>query len=533
MARVIDELITRYVLDDKKYKDGADAVAEHTRRLQSAFGAAERAAKTIGFGVAAIGAGLIGLGTYAANSAIKFDTLQRSLQAITGSAERAKAILGFVDKLAVPSVFGTEDLGDAARLLEAFGLQTERYLPIVEKLGTVFGGQVEDLKQFANALGMLKAGRGGEALESLGRAGVSRLDLGAKGIKFDGSGQLISSTQETMDAVESIVNEKFGRLSDAMASGPAAKFASLFDNLGRAARTLGQGILRVTMPAIERIGQALENLLNSGAIEKIVQGFEKLFNPEKIGTAVVDALAWIMAALSKAPDMLTNFASAVRKSLDVAVTVVKAFGAAWLAVTSLNVLRNLATFVKIIYEAAKAVRAVGVAQAVLTALGGPAGALTALIAIGLGGAAYVAITEMMGDFKDPTEGMSKKETDLGKLHDDFLKKMETKKPWGEKLLDMSKAAITPTVAPIAATARNTASMVELQKRSLEMQRQVLGGGVVGGRGIAAVELFGGKPTVQRSSGTTIVGQWGRVVKELEDVVHTMVQEVAISNARRI
>jgi uncharacterized protein (DUF697 family) len=360
------------------------------------------------------------------------------------------------------------------------------------------------------------------------------LDLGAKGIKFDGSGQLISSTQETMDAVEAIVNEKFGRLSESMASGPAAKFASLFDNLGRAARILGQSILRVTMPAIERIGQALENLLNSGAIEKIVQGFEKLFNPEKIGNALVDALAWMMAALEKAPTVIEEFGSKIRKSFNTVIDILKTFGAMWLAVTAFKVISSIVTLIKTIYGVAQAMRAVGVAQALIEALGGPAGLLVVAAAVGATAYAYHKISEAIGGFEDPTEGMPKKDPNIKELYEKYRKQMDgVGAPKENKPIDGSNPTTSPTLAPATATARNTANMVELQKRSIELQRQILGGGTVGGKGIAAVELFGGKPNVRRSSGTVIVGQWGRVVKELEDVVHTMVQEVAISNARRL
>ena len=119
-------------------------------------------------------AGLVGLSTYAVNAAISYDTLSRSLTAITKSGERAKQVLNFADVLAGPSVFGSEELASAALTLEAFGLKTEKYLPVVEKLGTIFGGTAGDMMQFVNSLGMLKGGRSGEAFESL-ISGAGRL----------------------------------------------------------------------------------------------------------------------------------------------------------------------------------------------------------------------------------------------------------------------------------------------------------------------------------------------------------------------
>lgn len=313
----VEEVVSKYVLDPSAYQRGATAVVQASKTATDAVGGAFRTVgqnaragmAAAGVGIAGLGAGLGAFAKSSIQSALAFDTMERSLRAVTGSAARAKAVLGFVDKLAIPSIFTSAELAESAKTLEAFGLATERFLPIAEKLGTVFGGTSADLRQFVDSLGMIKGGRFGEAFESLARAGISRDALKAKGLQFDKGGSFLGDINQALNAVEQVVNERFGKLSQEMASGPAAKMGSVMDAWGRATRATGAVMLDVLIPVAERLGDTLQKLVDNGTVTKIAKGFGQLFDSKGIANSLSDAFTKMVAKLGELPSILQANAS--------------------------------------------------------------------------------------------------------------------------------------------------------------------------------------------------------------------------------
>lgn len=290
---LLDRMVTEFVLDHRKYRTGANAVVADSDRAGHAIdkakhksvdfsgtlGMAGRALSALFAAAGAIGAGLVGLGAYAAKAAADFDTLERTLTAVTGSAARAKEILEFVDEISIPSIFSSEILADAAKTLEAFQLKTERFLPIVEKLGTVFGGSAEKLNQFVRALGYIKSGRFGEAFEALAAAGVGRMDMKRMGLKFDKGGSFLGDAKQALDAVEKLVNERYGRLAEEMATGPAARMASMWDQVKRGIRQAGAELLKGFLPYIDLISAKVGEWVKGGEFGKIGKTIAGWFAP--------------------------------------------------------------------------------------------------------------------------------------------------------------------------------------------------------------------------------------------------------------
>jgi hypothetical protein len=93
--------------------------------------------------------------------------------------------------------------------------------------------------------------------------------------------------------------------------------------------------------------------------------------------------------------------------------------------------------------------------------------------------------------------------------------------------DISKG----TISILGSIASNTKSTVKELEKSNNFRSQILGGGQVGSKGIAAVELFGTRPR-PASRGTIVsFGEWSKVIDALEGIMEKKVQEQAIYNAR--
>ena len=372
---VVDKVITEYILNADRYKAGADQVLSASKKLVAGAG---KIGDTLGKGISAvkglaIGATvaslpMIGLAKTALDSAVAYDTLQRSLNAITGSAQRTGQILSFVQKLALPSIYTQAQLGEASKTLEAFGLSTERFLPIAEKLGTVFGGTTESLDSFITSLGYLKSGRFGEAFESLARGGISRQQLMGEGLKFDKGGSYLGSVDQALTAVEKLVNQKFGQLSKEMADGAGAGLASFSDAWNIAMIKIGTVMLKYVVPIVQTLANALNNLSTSGVLEKLTDGLMKMFDTKSIGDALISTLAGIMAGLEMIPQFVrdlqktfaTNFDNIIGKVRFLAVSLGTIFIAG-------QITQGVVAFIKVLQILRNGIFATAVAEGVLEA----------------------------------------------------------------------------------------------------------------------------------------------------------------------
>jgi hypothetical protein len=503
MASVIDTLVTRYTMDPSSYESGANRVTKATQNAGSAIlrmveGPIAAIGRTVTnpinglVGALGIG-GIIAAGTGAVRAAIDYDTMRRSLTAVTQSAERAGQVLKYVDQLAIPSIFTSADLGSAAKTLEAFGLQTERFLPIAEKLGTVFGGTSQDLFQFVDALGMIKGGRTGEGIESLARAGISRDQLKVRGLQFDGGGQFKGQVSQLLDAVEAEVNARFGKLSQEMASGPAARMASVFDAVGRAMRTIGDAILSVLVPAFEKVGSFIQYLVDSGAIEKVAFGIAHMFGGADIGQGLVNAIAWVVAGLQQLPAILAGvsnwFGNLAQHAAGFAGIMIGIFTAAtWMK--SIGVIIEGLAALRTAFAEAGAV-AIVMKELALNGLAGLAVAAGIVAAAALASvAATKAIEGGFGNLKNGLQNLPGVK-EWAATHDQILRGYDASQSRGVSVIDQVSTYVANQqqgLSPLNQIAANTAATAANTQKANDIQRSILGGGSMGAAAASPVNL---------------------------------------------
>lgn len=483
MATIVDRMVTEYVLDSRPYAAGTRAVVRDSAVAGQAIEHTERRARGLGIGLGAFmsgiagairmasvaltvaGGAVVGLGVYAMKTAAEFDTLERTLVAVTGSLGRAKEILAFVDELAVPSVFGTKELAEAARTLEAFGLQTERFLPVVEKLGTVFGGSAEKLDQFVRALGYIRGGRFGEGFEALAAAGITREELMGRGLQFDRGGGFVGDARQALETIERLVSEKYGRLADEMASGPAARMASLWDNVQRGIRRAGAALLEAFLPYLDMGTNLVADLLKDGAFERIGQSVASWFAPDG---PIVRGVLLIAAYLSELPDLWERIRYGALATYNVIAGIVN----------RLIEMRN--QIVEVFSALARLLQKFGMGAVGLTTM------LPRVPSVPL-----VDNPAPTGTF-DPDAKARGWQSALEAAYADAVSGGQRKQEVG------GAAAQVP--AALQEVASNTAELVAIGKRQLELQEGSLGGGRVGQIGLTPAESLG----IRRRSAPIVV-----------------------------
>ena len=340
-ATVIDQLITKFGLDEKDYEKGKEALlhATHqiTHEIDEAVAKAKERFKEIfkpvinPFTELVTGAGLFELGKEALGVATEFDKLERKIAGVTGSYKRAKEIMELSEhQAAATGLFDVKSLDEAALKLEVFGLKAETFLPVVEKLGAVFGDGSEGLDTFAEALGRIQEGNAGRAMSILARSGIGQKDLQQHGVAFNGK-ELASPASKVIQAIEEVVDIKFGPVLKEMLDSPEARTAKLSVAWESAMRRSGQAIQQFLLPGVEGVAAALEHIVSGGQLDKINTGFSSLFHLDT--ASVQTAVQTIANTLEKLPGQIEGPLNTVKGVLgwviEHAVTLGKVWAAIW------------------------------------------------------------------------------------------------------------------------------------------------------------------------------------------------------------
>lgn len=318
---IVDQLITEYLGVDR-----ATPVIERIHRSHERLGDTVRRVTGLLLGLAAADKAHDFAGN-AMRAASEYASLEARLKALTGSADLARQKLNLAQAVAAPSPFTTRQLADAAVTLEAFGVNSERVLPIIGRLGAAMGAGNEQIEMFTRAFGELSTGKMIEA-DVLASMGLSKRAFEKEGIVFDGQGQLKSSAVATMEALERIILGRFGNILDEMASTPEAKRASLEDAGERVMRTIGMGMLQAGAPWIESMTRVLSAITDSGVlgevVEKITRALTGAFGGDKTDQ-VARFVAKVLAFLWMIPDAAREIAGYFSEAWHVSLTNVSRF----------------------------------------------------------------------------------------------------------------------------------------------------------------------------------------------------------------
>lgn len=155
---VIEELFTRlgFQVDPKGIDKAKDALGSFKKWV----------------GGLALGAGLISLAKTGVEAAMTMEGLNAQFTVMTGSAEKAKNVIGEIAEFAEKTPFDKLGLSNAAKTLMAFGLEADSVVPTLKMLGDVAGADQNRLNSLALVFGQIKsAGRlmGQDLLQLVGQ----------------------------------------------------------------------------------------------------------------------------------------------------------------------------------------------------------------------------------------------------------------------------------------------------------------------------------------------------------------------------
>ena len=249
------------------YQKAGKQIAEYESKLQSAnraSGAAETGLSRLRNAATGLLAG------FAALQAIKFVFVQaadiesqtRSLQVLTGSVQQAKQIVEELQQLGAVTPFTSSELIDAAKRLQAFGVEANKVVETTRRLADASGATGAELSGLVTAYGQVQAkGRlQGEELLQFQERGIAlqeelRKMYGMTGDEFQ---KALSKGQISAKAVEVALQRltdtggKYANGAIAQSDTLNGRLSTLQDSIGVLAQTIGKTLAPVFQWALSQ-----------------------------------------------------------------------------------------------------------------------------------------------------------------------------------------------------------------------------------------------------------------------------------------
>lgn len=262
-------------------------------------------------GVGALGKAVGGLlGAFSAIAALRFvvvktaelETQTRSIETLTGSAEKAKQIIQELQQLGAVTPFTSTELIDAAKRLQAFGVEAKAVVDTTRRLADVAGATGAELQGLVTAYGQVQAkGRlQGEELLQFQERGIAlqeelRRMYGLSGEEFQ---KALSKGRISAEAVEVAIvrlTEKGGKYANgaiAQSTTLAGKFSTLTDNVENLAKTIGARLNPILKSTLDLAIKAVDSINQAMAAGNIGIGQKQAF--QRRAESIVSAQAGFM-----------------------------------------------------------------------------------------------------------------------------------------------------------------------------------------------------------------------------------------------
>ena len=233
---IVRELITKigFAVDGSKLKEADFAVGKFKKKANDLTGNLKQAAtgiRNVGVGLtAALTLPILGLGFAAVKSAADIEMLTTDFETLLGSAEKGSKLVDDIRNMASKTPFGTTDLAKASKTLLAFGVDSEKTLPILSRIGDVATGNKDRMKSLSLVYGQVTAAQrlmGQDLLQFINAGFNPLLEISER------TGESMASLKDRMSKGEIGIDQVKQAFVDATSEG-----GRFFGGMERGSRTL-------------------------------------------------------------------------------------------------------------------------------------------------------------------------------------------------------------------------------------------------------------------------------------------------------
>lgn len=193
-----------------------------------------------------------------------------SYETLLGSQAEATKRIAELRKFANTSPFDLDQVMRADTMLQGFGIRTEQMLKRVGNVSAITG---MDMQELALIMGQLSQSKSLQDIRQLvSRGVVSFKELQGAGIVFDKSGGIVNSVEDTFNAINNIIDKKFGNSMDKMATTFDGKLSTMNDTIKDTMTNIFQdlGVVDIMKNSFQRVTDFLTN--NKDAIVGFFKG---------------------------------------------------------------------------------------------------------------------------------------------------------------------------------------------------------------------------------------------------------------------
>lgn len=267
-----------------------------------------------------LGGGLVAIGKSAVQTAVEFERTEIAFEVMTGSAERAKAVLEDLYQFAAVTPFEIQDVIKAAQTFTAVGIEAETAAAMVKRLGNISasmpGEMADNLQHVVRALAQMHAKgtvQAEEMTRQLANAGIPawealahRIGVTVPEAMARARAGMVSAREGIMAILDLAASPRFAGAQARHAQTMIGLWSTLKDNVTFFMRDLGQIIIR----GFDLKGAAAELTGFFGALRGHLTD---------LGPVILRVGAVFRASFSVVLDLLKNAAEAIAgwtKTLD-------------------------------------------------------------------------------------------------------------------------------------------------------------------------------------------------------------------------
>lgn len=223
-----------------KVSQGVKDILASLKRLEGIGAQMESAGGTLS---AALSIPLAAAGGFALKLSGDLEKAALSFRVLTKDAGTALALQKELVKFSAQTPFEFADVQKGAKQLLAYGFAVGDVTKYLKTAGDLAAGMDVNITEVTSSLGRLKSGNFGEAFERLRELGIDRTALEGAGLKFDKGGSYVGSVKDAMTAVETVINSKFGGMTEKLSTSFPGMLATAWDNVQLTLSEIGTSII--------------------------------------------------------------------------------------------------------------------------------------------------------------------------------------------------------------------------------------------------------------------------------------------------
>lgn len=208
----------------------------------------------------------------------QIETLQRSLEVTLGSVQEASELIDRMRSFAAITPFGELPIFRAGEILAANRMEVMRWLRVASDLTSAKLPQGIGLESVVNVLTRINSGDFGKAMIRLRQLGISMRDLMAEGLKFSRNATYLGTTDEFLDALERIIQRRYGGLTQVLNRTAVGLRQNIYDVLQQMGIELGSDLFDEWKMFIRQVYRDLMEFRNSIDFKRLVVEFNAAIN---------------------------------------------------------------------------------------------------------------------------------------------------------------------------------------------------------------------------------------------------------------